>query len=222
VSGYPVIFDLAGRLAVVVGGGAVGRRKVTGLLAAGARVRLISRDAVTPSCWHDPVEFHLRPFHPDDLDGASLAFAATGNADVDGAVLAAARARGIPANLAAQPQTGDFTLPAVLRRGELLVAVATGGRAPALAGAVRDRLGTVLGPEWALVVEIAARLRTEKLTVSCETAYSHKVLVELLEAGLSDLLARREETAINHLLTRVCGRETTLAGLGLTLPDRMP
>jgi precorrin-2 dehydrogenase / sirohydrochlorin ferrochelatase len=222
VSGYPVIFELAGRLAVVVGGGAVGRRKVAGLLAAGARVRLVSREAVPPSCWQEPVEFHLRPFHPADLDGAVLALAATGDADVDGAVLAAARARGIPANLAAQPQDGDFTLPAVLRRGELLVAVATGGRAPALAGTLRDRLGTVLGPEWALVVEIAARLRTEKLTVSCETAYSHKVFVELLDAGLSDLLARREEAAINHLLTRVCGREITLAGLGLTLPDRMP
>jgi precorrin-2 dehydrogenase/sirohydrochlorin ferrochelatase len=137
-------------------------------------------------------------------------------------VLAAARARGVPANLAAQPEAGDFTLPAVLRRGDLLVAVATGGRAPALAAALRDRLANELGPEWALVAEIAARLRTEKLTVSCETAYSHKVFVKLLEAGLSDLLARRDETAINHLLTRVCGRETTLAGLGLTLPDRMP
>jgi precorrin-2 dehydrogenase/sirohydrochlorin ferrochelatase len=220
--GYPVIFDLVGCLAVVVGGGTVGRRKVAGLLAAGARVRLISREAVPPSCWHEAVELHLRPFHPDDLDGAALAFAATGDADIDAAVLAAARARGVPANLAAQPEAGDFTLPAVLRRGDLLVAVATGGRAPALAAALRDRLANELGPEWALVAEIAARLRTEKLTVSCETAYSHKVFVKLLEAGLSDLLARRDETAINHLLTRVCGRETTLAGLGLTLPDRMP
>ena len=220
--GYPVILSLAGRLAVVVGGGAVGRRKVAGLLAAGARVRLVSRDAVPPSCWQAPVELHLRPFHPADLDGAALAFAATGVAEIDDAVLAAARARGIPASLAARPDAGDFSLPAVLRRGDLLVAVATGGRAPALAAALRDRLEAALGPEWSLVMEIAARLRTEKLTVSNETAYSHKVFVELLDAGLTDLLVRREEAAINHLLTRTCGREITLAGLGLTLPDRMP
>jgi len=60
------------------------------------------------------------------------------------------------------------------------------------------------------------------LTVSSETAYSYKVFVERLDAGLVELLARGEETAVNHLLTQVCVRETTLAGLGLTLPDRMP
>jgi siroheme synthase (precorrin-2 oxidase/ferrochelatase) len=110
----------------------------------------------------------------------------------------------------------------VLRRGDLLVAVASGGRAPAMAAAIRDRLAGVLGPEWALAVEIAARLRTESLTVSGKTAYSQKVFVEMLEAGLTELLARGDAAAVNHLLTRVCGRETTLAGLGLTLPDRMP
>jgi precorrin-2 dehydrogenase/sirohydrochlorin ferrochelatase len=222
VSGYPIILDLHGRLAVVVGGGAVGRRKVTGLLAAGACVRLISREPVPPACWIQPIEFHLRPFHPADLDGAVLAFAATGIAEVDQTVLDAARERGIPANLAADPASGDFTLPAVLRHGDLLIAVATGGQAPAMAKIVRDRIAASLGPEWGLAIEIAARLRTNKLTASLENVYSYKVLVELVDNGLVDLLACRKETEINHLLTRVRGRETTLAELGLTLPDLTP
>jgi precorrin-2 dehydrogenase/sirohydrochlorin ferrochelatase len=222
VSGYPITLDLHGRLAVVVGGGAVGRRKVTGLLAAGARVRLVSRDPVPPTCWSQPIELHLRPFHPADLDGAVLAFAATGIADVDQAVLVAAQERSIPVNLASVPERGDFTLPAVLRRGDLLITVATAGRAPALAGAVRDRLAAGFGPEWALVVEIAARLRMKKLTASPENVYSYKVLADLIDNGLVDLLARRDDEEIDHLLTRVCGREMTLAGLGLTLPDPMP
>jgi precorrin-2 dehydrogenase len=100
--------------------------------------------------------------------------------------------------------------------------VATGGRAPALAKAVCLHLQSEFGQEWALLVEIAARLRTEKLTGSSQSAYDYKVFVELLDAGLADLLVRREETAINHLLTRVCDQETTLAGLGLTLPDQIP
>ena len=219
MAGYPVILDLHGRLAVVVGGGTVGRRKAAGLLAAGARVRLISIDPVPAGCWLEPVELRLREFHPDDLDGAVLAFAATGLEAVDRAVLTAARARGIPANLAGDPEAGDFTLPAVLRQGELLLAIATGGRAPALAAVVRDRLAVDFGPEWALVAAIAARLRTEKLTESDKNIYSHKVLTDLLDSGLPDLLARRDLPGIDHLLTRVCGRETTLAGLGLTLPD---
>jgi precorrin-2 dehydrogenase/sirohydrochlorin ferrochelatase len=219
VAGYPVIFDLSDRLVAVVGGGSVGRRKVTGLLAAGARVRLISRDPVPPACWDEPIELHLRPFHPADLDGAALAFAATGIVAVDQAVLNAARERNIPASLAAAPEIGDFVLPAVLRRGDLLIAVATGGRAPALAGLLRDRIATNFGFEWAMFVEIVARLRTEKLTSSRENVYSYKVLADLLDAGLAELLAQGKHAEIDHLLTRVCDRDITLAGLGLTLPD---
>lgn len=222
MSGYPIIFDLAGRLAVVVGGGAVGRRKVTGLLAAGARVRLVSRDPVPPFFREPRVALYQRPFHPADLDGAALAFAATGVAAVDRGVLEAARERGIPVNMASDPEQGDFVLPAVLRRSDLLVAVATAGRAPALAAVVRDRLAADFGPEWALVVELAARLRMKKLTASQENVYGYKVLVELLEHGLAALLAHRNAEEIDHLLTRICGRETTLAGLGLTLPDLTP
>ncbi len=220
--GYPVLLDLRDRLVVVVGAGSVGRRKIAGLLDAGARVRLVSRDPVPPTCWLCRIELHLRPFHPDDLDGATLAFAATGSAEVDGEVLAAARARGIPANLAAAPDAGDFTLPATLHLGELTVAVATGGRAPALAALVRDRIAAGLEPEWGLVLEIAAALRREKLTGSRQRVYSSKVLEELLHAGLLELLARRDTEVINHLLTRVCGRTLSLAGLGLTLPDQTP
>lgn len=222
MSGYPIILELRDRLAVVVGAGAVGRRKVAGLLAAGAHVRLISRDPVPPACWNQPVEFHLRPFHPHDLDGAVLAFAATGIADVDREVLEAGRQRGIPVNLAAAPVHGDFALPAILRQGDLVVAVATGGQAPALARIVRDRIAAGLGPEWGMIVAIAARLRMNKLTSSQENVYSYKVLADLIDGGLAELMASRKEPEINRLLTRVCGRETTLAGLGLTLPDLTP
>lgn len=219
MSGYPLVLELRDRLVVVVGGGPVGRRKVGGLLEAGARVRLVSRDPVPPACWGEPVELHLRAFHPADLDGAVLAFAATGDPQCDHAVLLAARERNIPANLAADPAHGDFIVPAVCRRGDLLLAVATSGRAPALAGLIRDRVAAGFGAEWAQLVEIATRLRTEKLTDCDEAVYSFKVLADLLDAGLVDLLARREYGEIDLLLTRVCGRATTLAGLGLTWPD---
>lgn len=68
-------------------------------------------------------------------------------------------------------------------------------------------------------MEIAARLRTEKLTASRENVYTSKVLADLLDAGLPDLPARRKFEEIDHLLTRIRDRGITLAGLGLTLPD---
>lgn len=222
MAGYPLIIELQGRLAVVVGGGAVGRRKAEGLLAAGARVRLVSRSPV-PMAWRtEALELHQRAFHPEDLDGAVLAFAATGHAEVDEAVLAAARARGIPANLATRPEQGDFTLPAVLRRGDLLIAVATGGRSPALAAALRDRLAAACGPEWATVVALAARLRTEKLTDSSSVNYDQKVLADLLAAGLPELLAAGRDEEVDHLLARRFGAGLSLATLGMTAPEPTP
>jgi len=218
VSGYPIILELSARLAVVVGGGPVGCRKVEGLLAAGARVRLIS---LAPPALVLPaaVELCRKAFAPADLDGAVLAFAATGSAAVDQAVIAAARARSIPVNAAAEPAAGDFALPAVLSRGDLLLAVATHGRSPALSRLLRDQLAAAYGPEWALVVEIVGRLRTRKLTESPRETYNSEILARLLAAGLPQLLAERRIPAIDRLLTDACGEETSLAQLGLDLRD---
>lgn len=140
VNGYPVIFDLTDRLCVVVGSGSVGCRKVRGLLAAGARVRLISTIAPSDIGLTDQVDLHLKAFEPGDLDSAVLAFAATGAGQLNQDICLAAKARGIPINSASRPAGGDFRLPATLRRGDLLLAVATRGRSPALDRALRDRL----------------------------------------------------------------------------------
>lgn len=82
-----------------------------------------------------------------------------------------------------------------------------------------DRIATGFGPEWAGLVELVARLRTEKLTSPDENVYCYKVLADLLDAGLDVLLAQGKHGEIDHQLTRVCDRDITLAGLGLTLPD---
>jgi len=218
LSGYPIILELSDRLTVVVGAGPVGCRKARGLLAAGARVRLVSID---PAALPLPagVELRRKVFAAEDLDGAALAFAATGDATVDAAIVAAARTRGIPVNAAAAPAAGDFTLPAVLNRGDLLLAVATHGGSPALARLVRDRLAAAYGPEWGLVVEVVGRLRTRKLTESPSETYNSEILEQLLAAGLPQLLADRQAATVDRLLTRVCGVELSLAQLGLDLRD---
>ena len=216
--GYPVVFNLQDKRVTVVGAGPVGRRKVDGLLKAGARVRLVSleRPDVT---WLGQVEHCQRPFREADLDGAVLAFAATNDPRVDQAVLDAARHRGIPANLAATPERGDFLLPAVLQQGDLQIGVATGGQAPALAKLVRDQLHHQFGPEWGLFLQIAAALRQRKLTGFDRNTYSYKVLENLLAEGLPELINRRDGAAIDHALTRATGVSLSLAELGLQLPS---
>lgn len=215
----PLNFRLQGRLCVVVGGGAVGRRKVAALLAAGARVRLIDPHAAPAPAG---VEWLARPYRDGDLADAALAVAATDDPAVDAAVAAEARARRLPVNVAADPAAGDFFFPAVLRRGALTVAVASDGASPALAGALRDLLAASLGPEWGTLAEIAAALRQKRLTLSAANAYDSEVLRRLLEGGLPGLLAAGDAAGVDRLLTQQLGAGATLAALGVTLPKGVP
>jgi precorrin-2 dehydrogenase/sirohydrochlorin ferrochelatase len=216
---YPLNLKLEGQLCVVVGGGAVGRRKIEGLLAAGARVRLID-----PQPQNIPVgvEICWRPYRNGDLVGALLAIAASDDQNVNAAVATDARSAGILVNVVDDPSMGNVTLPAVLRRGELCVAVASDGGSPALSALVRDRLAEILGPEWETVLEIAAALRQKRLTVSQHPDYNREVLRRLIATGLVERLAVGDFAAVDALLVEVCGAETNLATLGVRMPKGMP
>ena len=218
--GYPVNLKLAGRLCVIIGAGPVGLRKLAALQGTGARLRLI--DPAPPANLPAAAEVIPRAYRPGDLQGALLAIAATGDRQVNAAIAAEARATGVLVNVVDTPEEGDFTLPARLQRGALEVTVTTAGRAPALAVVLRDRLTATLGPEWALVVEIAAALRIRQLTPLRSSEYNQRVLHRLLEEGLPALLAAGDATAVDHLLTAVIGPGITLDSLGLCLPKGMP
>jgi len=137
---------------VVVGGGKVATRKVGKLLQAGAGVVVISPE-VRPELAEIDVEIQSRPYECGDLEGANLAFAATGSREVNAAVAREAKERGVPINVADRPSEGDFAVPSTLRRGNLQVAVSTGGASPTLARRIRSELEEAFGPEWAGVLE---------------------------------------------------------------------
>jgi len=218
---YPVMLQLEGRLCVVVGGGPVALRKARGLREAGARVRLVAADVSAPAEELDGMEVSVRSYRDGDLSGAFLAFAATGDREVNAAVVREARRCGILVGVADAPAEGDFALPALLRRGDLAVAVATGGRSPALAALVRDQLAAQIGPEWAVVLDIAAALRRKRLTLQGKTEYNQAILRRLLDGGLPELIAGGDEPAVDQLLRTLFGEGSTLAELGVRLAKGM-
>ena len=145
---YPItLTNLRGAPVVVVGGGAVGERKLRGLLAVGALARLIS-PAVTPGLRaladSGAIAWLARPYQPGDLDGARLAFAATDQRAVNAQVAADAAALELLCNVADDPRAGDFHLPAVYREPGLLVAVSTAGASPSRAKQLRDQIAAWL------------------------------------------------------------------------------
>jgi precorrin-2 dehydrogenase/sirohydrochlorin ferrochelatase len=202
-------------MCVVVGGGEVARRKVQGLLAAGARVRVIAPHLHPELQENTAIELICRSFLPDDLAGALLVFAASNDRDVNARVAVAARQQGTLINIADDPEESDFHLPAVLQRGALTVAVSSGGGSPAFAAQLRDRLAAELGVEWQNFCAIAAALRQKRLTGGGASAYNRAVISDLFAADLPRLLARQDEAAINRLLAKVTGVELTLADLGI-------
>jgi siroheme synthase-like protein len=148
----------------VVGGGPVAEGKVAGLLAAGARVTVVSPTVTAPLAgWaaEGRVTHRARAYRAEDLDGQQVAFVATDDAAVTRAVAADGRARGVWVNAADEPARCDFILPAVIRRGRLVVAVSTGGASPAAARAIREELEGYLTEDHAALVELAAEARDD-------------------------------------------------------------
>lgn len=146
---YLAAWRMEGALAVVVGGGPVGARKARGLLAAGARVRVVAPEAAAAIRAADArgrIEWRRRRFRPADLAGAALAFAATNVAAVNRAVAAAARRRRIPVNVADSSAPSDFFVPAVRRRGRIVLGVSTGGADPALAARLARAAARAIRP----------------------------------------------------------------------------
>lgn len=157
---YPVGLVVAGKRCVVIGGGAVAARKVAGLVEAGALVTVVA-PAIDDRIRELGAEVVERPYRAGDLDGAWLAIAATDDPGVNQQVHADGLAARVWVNAADEPAACSFTLPAVLRRGPVSVAVSTGGHSPALAGWLRDRIAEQLGPEFGRLAELLSEARDE-------------------------------------------------------------
>jgi siroheme synthase-like protein len=160
--GYPVNLIVAGRRCVVVGAGRIAARKIQALLAGGADVHVVApRLGDQVRAWHDEQRITVseRGFEPSDLDDAWLATAATDDPGVNHAVFEAGAALRVWVNSADDPDNCSFTLMSVIRRGDLVVTVGTGGRSPALAAWLKDRLTIELGPEYETLLELLSEAR---------------------------------------------------------------
>jgi precorrin-2 dehydrogenase len=149
---------------VVVGGGAVAERKVEGLLAAGAAVTVVSpklTDGLEARVARREIEVARRRYRRGDLERAGLAFVAVDDPRVSAAVAREGRRQRVWVNAADDPEHCDFYLPSVLRRGKLVIAIATGGASPALSRAVREEIERLLPVDYAALAETVAEVRRE-------------------------------------------------------------
>jgi uroporphyrin-III C-methyltransferase/precorrin-2 dehydrogenase/sirohydrochlorin ferrochelatase len=190
---YPAFLKLEGRPVLLVGAGPVAASKLDGLLAAGAKVRVVAPE-VRPEIEAAPVQVEKRAFVASDLDGVYFAIAAATPA-VNREVRVAAEARSLFVNAVDDVENASLYLGGVLRRGGVTVALSTDGRAPALAGLLREALAAVIPEDVAAWVEEASRLRVEHKTEGVPMSARRPLLLEALNRLYADPALPREVQA---------------------------
>lgn len=173
---------LEGRDCLVVGAGRVGQSKIASLLAAGASVRVVAPRATRQvAAWAraNSVRWLARPFEPADLHGAFLAIAATSSSELNELVFRECRGRGVLCNVVDDPARCDFYYPAVVRRGELQIAVSTGGHSPALAQRLRRELEEQFGAEYGPWVESIGNARRMLLASRLDPQHRRRLVKRL-------------------------------------------
>jgi precorrin-2 dehydrogenase/sirohydrochlorin ferrochelatase len=186
---YPIAIDLTGKKCLVVGGGKVALRKVHSLIEAGARVTVIATEVVPDLRQTRGVELLLRSYQRGDAQGFALVFAATDNPDVNALVAEDAAANGALVNVVDDPEKCAFIVPALVRRGDLLIAITTCGRCPALSRRIREQIEELYGPEYALFVGILGEIRDNlKSELKSQKAHERILLRVITDANIIDLL----------------------------------
>ena len=190
---FPMFMKLVGKPCLVVGAGKAGEPKIGGLIDTGARIHVIAlaaRDQVR--AWADAgkIELELRPFSNNDLDGKFLAVVATDSPSLNEVIYREAQQRGVPCNVVDVPEYCDFFYPAVVRRGDLQIAISTGGQSPSLAQKLRQQLERQFGAgyaEWVRQLGETRRLiLASDLDQECKAELLHSLASrEAFEAALA-------------------------------------
>jgi precorrin-2 dehydrogenase/sirohydrochlorin ferrochelatase len=219
-----ISIDLRGKSAVVVGGGRVAARKCLTLVRSEALVTVISPE-LSPALRRISacvrISHIAKDYSEGDLKGASLVFAATDRPETNRAVADEAFMLGIPVNVCDSPELGSFSSPAVLRRGDLSIALATGGKSPALSRRIRKQLAATYGREYALTVSLLGKIREKLLTRKDNRRYNNQILSTLANSHLPELFKKGLLSDIDHLLLELCGPGFSSAELGLRNEARL-
>ncbi|NLW06383.1 MAG: bifunctional precorrin-2 dehydrogenase/sirohydrochlorin ferrochelatase [Clostridia bacterium] len=188
---YPVTLNVLGKPCVVVGGGRVALRKVCSLLESGAAVTLICPEAneeLRLLAEQGSLVWKQKHYQEKELDGYFLVIAATANRAVNSEIAAYCHKHNILVNVADSAAESSFIVNACVRRGDLLLAVSTGGQNPALSQRLKSQLEEQFSPDYAKAVDILNEARTWLKANCAEQAVRERLMQELLEAGIIEMV----------------------------------
>ena len=205
---YPVNLDIRNRKCLVVGGGAVGTRKVMTLLDCGAKVTVVSTDVaekLQELSDSDIIKLEKRPFQISDLDEMFLVMGATDNQEINREIHSEAERLGILCNIADRPEDCNFILPAIVNRGDLIIAISTSGQSPAFAKKMRKDLEKEFGTEYAEFLKLMGEIRNKLLSEDHEPEAHKHLFEQLIKRDLVKMIKDRDIAAVNSLLFEILG-----------------
>jgi len=205
---YPVNLDIRNRKCLVVGGGAVGTRKVMTLLDCGAKVTVVSTDVaekLQELSDSDIIKLEKRPFQISDLDEMFLVIGATDNQEINKEIHSEAERLGILCNIADRPEDCNFILPAIVNRGDLIIAISTSGKSPAFAKKMRKDLEKKFGTEYAEFLKLMGEIRNKLLSEDHEPEAHKHLFEQLIKRDLVEMIKDRDIAAVNSLLFEILG-----------------
>jgi precorrin-2 dehydrogenase/sirohydrochlorin ferrochelatase len=200
----------------VIGGGEVAERKVRGLVERGAEVTVISASAseeIAALAASGAIKWNRRPWRAGDLAGFEMVFCTLN--DPEAARMAAAEARklGTPINVADQPELCTFIAPAVVRRGDLQIAISTSGASPALAARIRAALEREFGAEYATAIIVLRAARAFMREREPDVSERSRRLGALVERDIASIIRTGDGAALDRTLRETVGAD--LAALGI-------
>lgn len=193
---YPLMMLIHDKPVLVVGGGRVALRKVRSLLECGAQVTIISpqvEDELRDLAAEGTVHWIAEPFREELMQGVpepALVFGTTDQRDVNVSINRFATERGIPCNIADVPELCTFTVPAVVNRGDLTIAVSTSGASPALARRIRERLEAEFGAEYEVLTKILAGVRQAVIPLGYSSDRNKELFFQIVDSPLVEAVRK--------------------------------
>jgi precorrin-2 dehydrogenase/sirohydrochlorin ferrochelatase len=210
---YPVMLDLRGKPCLVVGGGSVAARKITSLLKAGAMIHAVSP---TFTAVLEDIEsrgeavLHRRPYQTGDCVGYTLIIAATNAAEVNEQVYQEASSQKIWVNVVDRPEWSSFIVPSVVRRGDLILSVSTGGASPSLARKIAGELEATYGDEYELYLEFLSEVRLQVQKRTKDKEIRQTMFKRMLEWDILEMIRQGNFESWKQELLFAMDQEPTL------------
>jgi len=205
---YPIYLELHNQTCIVIGGGKIAEGKVDGLLAAGAQVTIVSPDLTShlqTLVEQNIVIYIARTYQHGDLDGNFMVICATDQNEINHQVWQEASANRQLVNVVDDTPRCNFIAPAILRKGDLNIAISTGGKAPALAVRLKERLQKELGPQYERFLELSGQLREPLARHIPDFETRKKLWYELVDSNILELLSQGDELAAVEIISQTVG-----------------